>query len=101
MLYSASMRRVGIAVWPLLILLVAVPTLRHASSPELTGTSTSETTLKHAPRSAPAIARTAATAAVAVVVGLTTPPVGAVEVSPTPRRASPHLAYVLLTPLRL
>jgi hypothetical protein len=55
------MRSACIVVWALLLLLVAIPAARHASAPDAAGST--QASVKPAPRSAPPIARTAATIA--------------------------------------
>jgi hypothetical protein len=92
------MRRSGLLTWVLLLLLVGIPALRHASAPEFA--KSSETRLEHAPRSAPGIARTAATIA---AVGVETPaPIPAVlALPPAPPPAPPGRAAAPLVPLRL
>jgi hypothetical protein len=93
------MRRSATVVVVLLALLVSIPPLRHASAPEFSRTS--ETTLHHAPRSAPSIARSAATVA---VTGVEVPPsifVVVVAAPAEPQAATTRPASRPHVPLRL
>jgi len=89
LLYSGAMRASFFLVGTLLVLLVTLPALRQASTPS--GAS-KEPGITHAPRSAPAIARTAALTGVAVQ----TPPLIAVDaVLPRPEPRTPATPRVL------
>jgi hypothetical protein len=83
--------------WALLLLLIAIPALRHASAPGSVGSG--RVSVEQVPRTAPAIARTAAIAAVGFAVPA--PIVVAVARPPAPPRAPTSQAGAPLAPLRL
>ncbi len=92
------MRCACIVVWALLLLLIAIPALRHASAPEFAVSS--EISFKPAPRTAPSIARIAAVLA-AVGVDVPTLIPTAVTLLPAPPKAPVRLTVAPLVPLRL
>ena len=91
------MRASCIVAWALLLLLVAIPALRHASAPTPAGSK--QGSVKQAPRSAPAIACAAALAAVGFVVPA--PSIVAVAPPPAPVRVPTSQTGPPLAPLRL
>jgi hypothetical protein len=91
------MRSESLAVWCLLLLLIAIPALRHAIAFESMGSS--QISLAQAPRTTPSIARTAAIAAVGFTIP--TPIVGAVVTCPAERASTASLPAAPLAPLRL
>jgi hypothetical protein len=90
------MRR-SCVVWALLLLIVAIPALRHASVPD--AARSGQASIQHAPRSAPSAARTAAVTLVTVEVPA--PVVVAVALSPAPPRTPARLIAAPHAPLRL